>query len=482
MAIVGRLDEFGSMLAWEFDDYSMSENLFPWSETFTVGNGWGGGGTITLDSSIVDPNGNTGTVYYPTVSEWTREFNGLGATTITLSFFTKVRSGGSGNTTYIQMYQETAIGEPSNVGAYNFDMVGSNPDSGRFTNITRTPYPNGWYRFTCKVISNAVAGSGTFTSTSRVDLEGGQTTNYVWGIQVERGSVATDYTPTRGTAINRILPATTNTNITGLGTYYSSGFDENVGFTTLLPTNIFMRQKLDKTVIVYNEIDEVTDFYGRGIVRNGLLLDLDAGISSSYPGSGSTWTDLSTNSTAVNLSSTSYTTDAGGGISFSSSASSANFTATLNFSGGFTLETWIKHTGVVSTARVQRYMTIGSSPLEGPVLRHNSASNGSLHGYLFDSGNTFREIDVAGQILTNTYYHLVYTYDGTTFRLYKNNVQVGTLVATVTLPTLGTTHGLAPGGVEYFEGNMYAARYYNRALTAAEILQNYDALRNRFGL
>jgi hypothetical protein len=215
---------------------------------------------------------------------------------------------------------------------------------------------------------------------------------------------------------------------------------------------------------------------------NGLQLCLDAANTKSYPGSGSTWTDLSGRGTVANLSSTSYTTDAGGGIYFSSSASSANFTATLNFSGGFTLETWIKHTGVVSTARIQRYMTIGSSPLEGPVLRHNSASNGSLHGYLFDSGNTFREIDVAGQILTNTYYHLVYTYDSTTFRLYKNNVQVGILVATVTLPTLGTTHGLASGGTEYFEGNMYAARYYNRALTAAEVSQNFNALRGRFGI
>jgi hypothetical protein len=279
MPVVGRLDQYASMLAGEFDDYSMSENLFPWSETFTAGNGWGGGGTITLDSSIVDPNGNTGTVYYPTVSEWTRDFNGLGATIISLSFFTKVRSGGSGNTTYIQIYQETAIGEPSNVGSYNFDMVGSNPDSGRFTNITRTQYPNGWYRFTCKVTSNAGAGSGTFTSSSRIDLEGGNTTNYVWGIQVERGSVATDYTATRGTAISRVLPATTNTNITGLGTYYSSGFSENIGVSTFLPANIFppydliydefggtlfgagqgryKRQNIDKSVTLYNEIDEI---------------------------------------------------------------------------------------------------------------------------------------------------------------------------------------------------------------------------------
>jgi hypothetical protein len=243
-----------------------------------------------------------------------------------------------------------------------------------------------------------------------------------------------------------------------------------------------MRQNNNKSVIVYDEIDEITDFYGRGIVRDGLVLDLDAGISASYSGSGTTWTDLSAAGNIATLASTSYTTDAGGGIYFSSSSSSASFTGTLNFSGGFTLETWIKHTGVVSTSRTQRYMTINSSPLEGPVLRHNSSTNASLHAYIFDSGNNIREIDVAGQILTNTYYHLVYTYDGTTFKLYKNNSQVGTLVSTVTLPTLSGGGSLPPGGTEYFEGNMYAARYYNRALTATEITQNYNALKHRFGL
>jgi hypothetical protein len=220
----------------------------------------------------------------------------------------------------------------------------------------------------------------------------------------------------------------------------------------------------------------------KGIVTSGLLVNFDAGASSSYPGSGSTWTDLSGNGNNAALSGTTYTTDGGGGITFGSSAASASFTATLSFSGGFSLEVWIKHAGTVSTARVQRYMTIGSTPTEGPVIRHNSASNGSYHGYLFDSGGTFREIDLSAQIVTGTYYHLVYNYDGTTSRLYKNNVQVGSLVQTFTLPTLGTSHSLSPGGVEYFEGNMYAARYYNRALSVAEINQNFEALRYRFNI
>lgn len=73
-----------------------------------------------------------------------------------------------------------------------------------------------------------------------------------------------------------------NPNITGLGTYYASEFSENVGITTTLTANVFppydpvyddfggtlfgagqgryMRQNTDKSVIVYNEIDEVTGF------------------------------------------------------------------------------------------------------------------------------------------------------------------------------------------------------------------------------
>jgi hypothetical protein len=71
-----------------------------------------------------------------------------------------------------------------------------------------------------------------------------------------------------------------NPSITGLGTYYASEFSENVGIATTMTANIFppydlvydefagvlfgpgqgtfMRQNTDKSVIVYNEIDEVT--------------------------------------------------------------------------------------------------------------------------------------------------------------------------------------------------------------------------------
>jgi len=74
-----------------------------------------------------------------------------------------------------------------------------------------------------------------------------------------------------------------NPSITGFGTYYASEFSENVGIATTMTANVFppydivydefagvlygpgqgryMRQNTDKSVIVYNEIDEITTIY-----------------------------------------------------------------------------------------------------------------------------------------------------------------------------------------------------------------------------
>jgi hypothetical protein len=214
------------------------------------------------------------------------------------------------------------------------------------------------------------------------------------------------------------------------------------------------------------------------IVISGLQMYLDG---QGYPGTGNIWKDHSGSNINSTLTSVSYTTDRGGGLVFGS-GSRTNFPSGLNFSGGgFTISVWLKHTGVVSTARTQRYFTLGSSPSEGPVLRHNSASAASLHGYLFDSGNTFRSLDIANQVFTDTYYNFVYTYNGSIFRLYRNNVEVGALSATV---SQGAASGgaIASSGTEFFEGNMYVVQYYNRGLSTEELTQNYNAFRVRFDL
>ncbi len=290
MPVVGRLDQYASMLCNEFDDYSMSENLLTYSEEFNNAS-WTKGISSVTANSITSPDGlqsadsliESGSV--PTTHTISKSVSkSASALTYTFSTFAKLKdtrnisiniSGfTSGAEVIVSLSTGTIISGPIVSGSYSNGSA-----------IVK-PYSNGWYRIIL------TATTDTFTSiNSSINLANGTQTVYggdgvsgiyIWGAQLEFGSVATDYTPTTITAVNRVMSSTTNTNITELGTYYSSGFDENVGFTTFLPANTappydlvydefggtffgpgqgrYMRQNTDKSVIVYNEIDEITSF------------------------------------------------------------------------------------------------------------------------------------------------------------------------------------------------------------------------------
>ena len=293
MGIVGRLDQYASMLASEFDDYSMSENLLTYSEQFNDAS-WirNNSPTITANSGV-SPDGTTTSELFTrttTASSHISQAYTKSASAIqyTFSIFAKKSVGD-----YCALRTQGTYPSRADV-VFNLNLGTISSTATAFSSFTGasasiTAYPNGWYRLTLTATSDTAtvfqpyisfnSNGGVIDATDSVSNSAG----FLWGAQLETGSVATDYTPTTTTAISRVLPATTNTNITGLGTYYSSGFDENVGFTTFLSANVFspydivydefsgtlfgagqgryMRQNTDKSVIVYNEIDEVTTIY-----------------------------------------------------------------------------------------------------------------------------------------------------------------------------------------------------------------------------
>ena len=520
MGVVGRLDQYASMLAGEFDDYSMSENLLTYSEQFTDASWNKGNCTITANQTTA-PDGTL--TAYSLIENTTSGAHAISKTisksaspvTYTFSVFAKLK-----DTRNIQLILSSASsGSGVTVNLNTGALVSAPVVFGSFTNVSAkvVPYLNGWYSVQLTVTSES---SGTLTATiysmdgsSGIYLGNGTSGIYIWRAQLETGSVATDYTPTTTTAISRVLPATTNTNITGLGTYYSSGFDENVGFATFLSANVFapydpvydefsgtsfgagqgryMRQNTDKSVIVYNEIDEVTDF--RDIVRSGMVLDLDAGINSSYNGSGTTWIDLSgigNNGTLVNTPT--YNTSGYFTFSYLSTQSvSFNSSSSLQFLDRlpYTLEAWVYPT-----------RNPGANNWTGIFDRESNPGSGrdGYNMYFLGSATTdtffFTERFTSGSynavpvtlnqsITVNNWHHVVGTYDGTTLTLYRNGSSVGTPVTTTGNIT-NTSKSLTVGvrGGQYFDGRISNAKTYNRALTAAEVSQNFNALRNRFGL
>lgn len=213
------------------------------------------------------------------------------------------------------------------------------------------------------------------------------------------------------------------------------------------------------------------------INQSGLLLNLDAGVTQSYSGSGSVWYDLATGND-INLSGTTgYTTDAYGGITFGSTGQ-GNSIGNVSFSTGWTISAWIKHTGTITTT-TQRYITVSS---EAAVLRHNGSTNSNLHAYLFNNAGTYTPIEVDEQIYINNYYNVVATFNNSSIYLYKNAQLIG-VSTTVTLPIRTPTSVLlgSPGGEEFF-GNMYTAQVYNRPLSQTEVTSNFNVVRGRFDI
>ncbi len=316
-----------------------------------------------------------------------------------------------------------------------------------------------------------------------------------------------------------------NPSITGLGTYYASEFSENVGIATTMTANVFppydivyddfggtlfgagqgryMRQNTDKSVIVYNEIDEVTDLFGRGIiVRDGLVLDLDAAINLSYPGSGTTWTDLSGNNKNATLvgDEISYLNVNGGVFNFTAGPASdgdPDYFSLPNTSfilgANFTIEVWTYYNSVSQP---------DTNPWGGGCLYTNSAEddwssgagndNGLLFGYnsIVYRNTSSSEISVLYSPAPTTrvwHQHVLVVNSGTGI-VYVDTSQVASLSNMRTYTQSNGTLGIGIAdkfGLNYrgeYLGYIPNVKIYNRALSAAEILQNYNALKHRFGL
>jgi hypothetical protein len=213
------------------------------------------------------------------------------------------------------------------------------------------------------------------------------------------------------------------------------------------------------------------------IVTNGLQLSLDAADNNSYPGSGTTWRDLSENGNTVTLSgSPTYSSNFYGGIVFNGTAQDGSTSlGNITTLGQVTACACVRHATVPST--IQRYISIG--PGEQAVIRHDGS--GTFMFYI-TTGGTLKFNSVASAIVVNTNYYFCGTWDGTTMRVYRNGVQIGTPTTpggTMTTSTSGATISLTS---EPLNGTMFNAQVYSRALSAAEIAQNYQILSSRLRL
>ena len=216
-----------------------------------------------------------------------------------------------------------------------------------------------------------------------------------------------------------------------------------------------------------------------GIVTSGLVLNLDAGNTTSYSGTGPNWTDLSGNgNNGTLIGGPTYSSANGGSIVFDgsndqatvSSSSSVNFTDVVSLSSWFNFT--VLPTDEVPLIRKNDQWQLGL--LNATTIRCLVRTSGT-NGWVQDN-------DVSYTFLTNTWYNMVMTYNGSNMLIYVNNVLVKT--ATVTGAILTNANIIQIGYLltVFLNGKISNCSIYNRVLTAAEVEQNYNALRGRFGI
>jgi hypothetical protein len=224
------------------------------------------------------------------------------------------------------------------------------------------------------------------------------------------------------------------------------------------------------------------------IVTSGLTLNLDAGFVPSYPTTNTTWYDISSggnNGTLVN--GPTFNSANSGSIVFDKVDDRVQRNA-LNVGNNFTIGIWCKPTSATR-------QTMMSNSYTYQVLENTE-------GFLFNIGNAgtdmfislgrdlYGRISPTGLISANTWFYACASYNGSTINLYFNGANVGgnffgspINVTYNSNPFFlgGWNNGSNPYG-DFFGGNISIAQIYNRALSATEVLQNYNATKSRFGL
>jgi len=215
------------------------------------------------------------------------------------------------------------------------------------------------------------------------------------------------------------------------------------------------------------------------VVTTGLQLYLDAGNASSYPGSGTTWTDLSSNSLTGTLTNgPTYSGTNGGSIVFDGTNDYVQCLGSLTVTAA-TFVTWIKRNGSQGTYDGILFSrgtnTTGMNFYTSNQLGYHW--NDSSSTYNWSSGLTIPDA---------TWCMIAISVTSTSATAYLCQTG-GTTTATNTVNHSSSVLNdiklaLDDAASRYFNGNIAIAQLYNIALSAGEVSQNFEADRTRFGV
>lgn len=315
----------------------------------------------------------------------------------------------------------------------------------------------GSYQIPTADVSSFVAGSWHHVVTT---FDGQYTKLYFDGVLVDTEDLGTSGNVISYDSDNSIIVGAEATGTTGAAGQYWAG---KVGLTRI------WNQPLNDAQVAAIYQENVDRF---NIFTDNLVVHLDAGDPSSYPGSGTTWTNLvdSSNYTIWNGS---FDSNNGGSIVFDGSNTFVPIDTPLSNGTNFTKEAWV-YADVVSGSR-----NILSSA-NNVFWNNGSTLSGGV-------GGSFSAV-TSSSFPSGVWRHVALTFDDSanTMTLYVNGTQVSQNT-NVTQSYVSETerigaHFFSGNPVSFWDGKIAQVRVYNTALSNTNILQNFNVTKSRFGL
>ena len=215
--------------------------------------------------------------------------------------------------------------------------------------------------------------------------------------------------------------------------------------------------------------------YGPRVVTDGLVLALDAGDTNSYPGSGTTWTDLSGNGRNATVNGSPTFTNGYFDITSDSTYISLSNSGLVPRTNDFTYSTWIN---------------FDATDALDTIFENGSWGDALLFRYQTNLVAVYAEGALIGNFswtaTAGVWYNVVFKRESGTCSMYINNTLTGTPFTMTTDIDLANTNLFLMRSQhvvnQFLNGKIATFSIYNRALTASEIQQNFNATRGRFGI
>jgi len=232
-------------------------------------------------------------------------------------------------------------------------------------------------------------------------------------------------------------------------------------------------------------------YYGPKTVTNGLVLAVDAADKNSYVGSGTTWRNLSGNSNTGTLTNgPTFNTSNGGTIVFDGVDDYVSVSSAQSLNPGtnsFTIDYWCKINSSYAscaleargTGNLYGFLAVAYYPGGYMSLLLNGANDPSQNIYLTTTTPIqFNVWNYQSIVVDRSTQQIIFYYNGYQTGNKVNITDTGTID-----PGSGYIYWIGGDlGGSPMNGNIPILKQYNRALSATEVLQNYNATKTRFGL